>query len=216
MIEPWKVIFIIVLVAILVVYSYIRLGTSLLCKDLFGQMTRQDAHDYYYLLFTIDNLFKEKDILYSATRSTVLGMVRHKGVVPWVKGYDLLVFEKDLEKIKGMRDDFTKKGMSLDIFQMTVSYKDKKLNLYGFREEGNKLYHVSENLRNTDFFTQDELYPIRRYVFGDIYIQGPDKPIPYLQRTYGKNILTECSSVSNKNIGLRMRDIDYKTVYTNR
>ena len=216
MVELWKVIFIIVFITFLVVYSYIRLDTSLSCKDLFGEMSRQDAHDYYYLLFTIDKIFTEKDILYSATRSTVLGLVRHKGVVPWVKGYDLLVFEKDLEKIKGMRDEFTKNGLSLDIFQMSVSYKDKKLNLYGFREEKDKLYHVTEKLRHTDFFTQDELYPIRRYVFGDIYIQGPDKPIPYLQRTYGKNILTECSSVSNKNIGLRMNDNDYKTVYINR
>ena len=41
----------------------------------------------------------------------------------------------------------------------------------------------TESWKNS-FFLDKEIYPIKRYKFGDLYLNGPKNPIPYLDRTY--------------------------------
>ena len=38
----------------------------------------------------------------------------------------------------------------------------------------------------SEWFYEDELFPIRRFSFGKININGPNKPTKYLDRSYGK------------------------------
>jgi len=67
----------------------------------------------YQIIKTIDDIFTKNNITYWADGGTLLGAVRHKGIIPWDYDCDLKVFLWDAPRITKLADEFAKRGFNL-------------------------------------------------------------------------------------------------------
>lgn len=70
-------------------------------------------HKLYDLMDIFDSLCKKNNIQYWIDSGTMLGAVRHKGIIPWDDDIDICVHEKDRQKLLKLKNDFEKQGCGL-------------------------------------------------------------------------------------------------------
>ena len=165
----------------------------------------QDVLKCYQILYDITTLFEKYNIEYYIDGGTLLGAVRHKGLIPWDDDLDVEVLQKNESVLKS--DNFkrilNKKGY--DIIQYRLGYKIFKINgrnienykwKYPFLdvfiskiEDGRTKLVLSDKDNQWDkcHFLKDELYPLKKYKFGKIEVNGPNNPYEYLTKCYGKD-----------------------------
>jgi LicD family len=140
----------------------------------------------------LDQLFQEAGIDYWICDGTLLGAVRHQGLVPHDDDIDVECRQQDLEHLSKLPTDheywgFEKGGqwqgfpvyklrfrgdVSVDVFPRHFPPKDDT-------EEVEKKY----------FPTADEIFPLCRFAFENIQVWGPNQADSYLKRLYGNDCL---------------------------
>jgi phosphorylcholine metabolism protein LicD len=55
------------------------------------------------------SICNENNLYYIIAFGTLLGSVRHKGLIPWDDDIDLIMYFKDLDKIKKVLSEFSEK-----------------------------------------------------------------------------------------------------------
>ena len=65
----------------------------------------------YKLAETIDWVFEENQLHYWATGGTILGVMRHQGLIPWDDDIDICVFQKDEHKLNSI--DYKSHGLQI-------------------------------------------------------------------------------------------------------
>ena len=168
------------------------------------------------LLLMMDKIHKiltEHKIKYFVEGGSLLGAVRHNGMIPWDDDIDIGVFDKDFEKIiplfeKNLYDDEihillqrTTKDM-IKVFVANLWFKNKEtgkligtptLDIFRYTKGNNivKLASIAERIRFPNcYFKCDELFPLKEYKFDNITVMGARLPLPYLHRYYGNDCLT--------------------------
>jgi len=154
------------------------------------------------ILFKIvKDILEKNDITYWIQGGTLIGAVRNKGIIPWDDDVDISIFEKDAQKLVNLKEELNK--INLDIVEAFFGYKifdkngDKIKSDYNFKfpfidifvtkDDNNIIKYTSEralNIWQNDYFTHDELYPLKKYKFEEYEVYGPNNPIPYLNRLY--------------------------------
>ncbi len=162
------------------------------------------VHTLYQIMKDIHDVFTTYNIEYWIQGGTLLGAVRHKGLIPWDDDIDINIKLKDEALFLALKPIFEKLGYyyhlaigkntavrfysivspiqnftrtpCVDVF-LTKDNEDNTISYYpghGFSREGKPI-----------FITKDELYPLKEYQFGPIKIIGPNNPYPYLNASYG-------------------------------
>ena len=72
----------------------------------------------YAIARVVDETFKEAEIHYQATAGTLLGCVRHQGLIPWDNDLDVCMYEEDKDKLDKLERLLNDSG-----FQLTESPK---------------------------------------------------------------------------------------------
>ncbi|MDR3646298.1 MAG: LicD family protein [Candidatus Babeliales bacterium] len=183
----------------------ISINTSY-CKDPFAHVEPRIVQKLYQTLLDVHSFFTNNNISYFIDSGTLLGAVRHRGLIPWDDDLDLCIFEKDeqafLNLFSILKDiGYTLIGMPFgykiyhkdgdliegypwthpgcDIFIMTC---DNKKAFYKHRWSKEQKVNLTVDL--------DDLFPLRTYNFGPLQVPGPKNPTPYLNNWYGDDYLT--------------------------
>jgi lipopolysaccharide cholinephosphotransferase len=153
----------------------------------------------YKLNNTIHNIFLEYEIPYWADGGTLLGAIRHKGIIPWDNDIDYGILYEDvkfLQRNQGIRKAFIAKGYKI------VTHRDGWMNieqikkpgvvadLFPYKLRGDKLNHSGEAARYSwpkCYHMYSDVFPLKEYKFGSGIVLGPKTPKPMLDKCYGKS-----------------------------
>lgn len=135
--------------------------------------------DYLLTLTTlikiISEILEKNNIEYSIYGGTLLGAIRHDGVIPWDDDGDIIIFEKDLNNFLLLENEFIKYNINLikrNSFYKLV-YHDKD-NLY-FVDIF--IFKIGEKWVKSIGFPNDELlktkvFPLIKYNFNQFKLLG--------------------------------------------
>lgn len=164
----------------------------------------------YDLLQIVNALLRENHIPYSMDGGTLLGAVRHKGVIPWDDDGDLFLMENDKGRFLALSDQLKEKGVilqdtQLEAFKLSFDAKTLKQR-YGITEkeaanvdvfvaeedsDGIIRYksHFHKHQFPKEYFYRDELQHMQDYPFGPpekgLVLSGPANAGRYLNTFYG-------------------------------
>jgi phosphorylcholine metabolism protein LicD len=157
----------------------------------------------YQLLKDTDELLTANQVPYLITGGTLLGAVRHQGIIPWDDDIDIALPAEAQEQFIALIPAFKKLGYWVlpEIFGYrivkpvhpslvwqwmgkTYFWKMICLDVFTLVRNNDKAEGYLPLWPN-DYFYLHEIYPLKRYRFGALWVQGPQKATPYLDRSYG-------------------------------
>jgi lipopolysaccharide cholinephosphotransferase len=163
----------------------------------------------YQMTYDTISIFDNNGLFYFADGGTLLGCVRHKGIIPWDDDVDLCIMESDTTKFLSLRKQFKKCGYGIvkayDAFGATFGYKifylSRKhikgfnysfpfIDIFLYKKMGSKFKPALKDARDiwpAEWFKPDELFPLKKYKFGNFELNGPNKYDEYFNRLYGKD-----------------------------
>lgn len=166
-----------------------------------------------YTLKTIDMIFNEHNIWYNAAYGTLLGGIRHWGLIPWDDDGDLLIQRKDVDNIMSLKDEFKKNGLYLEkdwkLIKVYMNVdKYPFVDLFINEDIDGKFLRCMEPFTNTchypnknqDWWWKYVGYPSswvmerKRIKFDNFELWAPIKSLDLLKFWYGNDVLTTCKT----------------------
>jgi len=173
----------------------------------------------YQLAKDTHEIFVKHGVEYWIFAGTMLGAVRHKGLIPWDDDIDVEVFLDQKELILSLRPVFEDAGYVLfeenyglfRVFSQNgtslpgYKYKFPYLDIFFVVEKNEKIYFHLPTWRRRQgepiYITKKELYPLKEYVFGEITLYGPNDPINHFIYSYGRDWNTVAVKVNHLSQG---------------
>lgn len=160
------------------------------------KMTPENVGDYYKMLQVVDKVFTEHGVTYWIDGGTLLGAVRHGGMIPWDDDADIEVFKSDAEKIWSLNSVFNKLGYKVSDWSWgdglriyPIDKKQPKLDIFLVKEVAGKVVIANGNFPK-NYWYLSELTHFVRMQFGPIQLNAPYEVMRYLYTFYGKDVLT--------------------------
>ena len=157
----------------------------------------------YKMLHIVNMLFEKNNIPYWMDGGTVLGAVRHNGIIPWDDDADIQVMKKYYQNILDMESEFNSHNLILmkTWFGFKVFFKDGK-NIDGYEwkypfvdifimEEKNGIIQYESSTARANwsncYYEADDINNLQDYNFGNFYLKGVNERATkqYLDRCYG-------------------------------
>lgn len=198
--------------------------TSYLPVNKFEETDEVTVKRVYLLGRLISKIFDDHQLPYWVTTGTLLGCVRHKGLIPWDDDLDICLLDKDEDKLLSLNYVFEKHDLKLQEafsgyclyhkFESESSYNpvgnellDYRLpfcDIFIMREQNDRVElrnAASRILWKNEWFTNSDLRPFQKLIYGDFYFRAPKNPLPFLRQKYGDDCL---------NVGMT-HNYDHKT-----
>lgn len=161
----------------------------------------EDLESINKLFKKIVPLLEKHNIQYWIIGGTLLGAIRNKGIIPWDDDVDISILESDEQKLLNLKEELDNLDLNItDIFFGYKIYeKNGKIipNKSNFKfpfidifitKKQDKIINFkssdANNMWENDYFTNEELFPLKKYQFEDYYVYGPNNPYDYLNRAY--------------------------------
>jgi len=157
------------------------------------------------MLRVFNKICKDNNIKYWCTQGTLLGVIRHKGWIPWDGDIDISMLEEDYNKLKIIIQDLLPKDMWFQNSETDKYYKasqaveakirDLNSCYIEYTNNGGTSWH---NGLQIDIFVynkssaakhqpKDIIFPLKNMVFEDIKVYVPNNYEKYLNNTFGDN-----------------------------
>ncbi len=162
----------------------------------------------YDLLQQVTCELDRNGIEYIITSGTLLGSVRHQGMIPWDDDADIAIVMEDnedpvqikqkvLDCLKVLNKNninsyehrvgniliahFNNTPSCVDIFFLQKTNEDSSS--FGGKTPYRYLAPFDTKYPN-EYYFYNEIFPIKEYTFGPIILKGPNNPYLFLERTY--------------------------------
>jgi lipopolysaccharide cholinephosphotransferase len=154
----------------------------------------------YRLAYLFHNIMVKHSILYYASGGTLLGSIRHKGIIPWDNDLDFCIplVDKCRFLSKEVIKEFSKSGYKVDEgkngWYRILGKKGKDSADIFFVEMTKRgdewiIQHTDKALKfwPNDYIKYKDLFPLKERPFGSGFILTPNRPKPSLTSLYGKS-----------------------------
>lgn len=195
----------IIIPIIIVLFFYFSNDKEYFSNDLYTETSDQNKQKLYNVIQDIDSIFKVNSLDYWIEGGTLLGAVRHRGLIPWDDDLDIQIKSSDIKLLLsetlveqlnqknyeivewwGGYKIYPKNGAKVKDYPWKFPFCDIfPMDYYPDRE----IYHYkSEKARKfwPDAYTsKSDLYPLKKYKFGKLLVKGPNLCSSILNRSYG-------------------------------
>jgi len=182
------------------------------CID--SALPRTDPHSvgcFYDLFMKVDRLFKERGLPYWAISGTLLGAVRHGGMIPWDDDIDIAICAENVPLLEELKGVLAERGLELYHYSEAEFYKifpadgtpcpKKGGGFYPWKYpfvdvfpliliDGTRtyMYEAWRDSSPNDFFYPNDLsFPPSELPFGPTTIPAPAGYLDYVRRAYGED-----------------------------
>ncbi len=160
------------------------------------KMTPENVGNYYKMLQVVDMVFNEHGVKYWIDGGTLLGAVRHGGMIPWDDDADIEVFEADAARVWELNPVFNKLGYKVSDWSWgdglriyPLHGQQPKLDIFLVKQVNDRIVIANGNFPKNYWFP-NELTPLKRIKFGPVILNCPNELTRYLITNYGKNFMT--------------------------
>ena len=170
------------------------------------------------LLINTQICFDKLNIKFLPMYGTLLGLVRHKGIIPWDDDIDISIDKKYFDVIMKNNDIFSKYGLEVYLWKynkkmsfIKIFYKNEKkisihewswpfIDVFGYYEKDNKFY-VENNEGDNYKLNKEDILPFKSNLFENIPMNMPNNVDNVLNSLYGNDWENICysSSFDHKN-----------------
>lgn len=161
-------------------------------------ITKKQSNALYRSLKFFHDMCVKHKITYFIAFGTLLGAVRHQGVIPHDDDGDLCVLEKDLPKLRKLIPKFQKKGYILEEYKTWYFAMDNDhglgIDIFVVKpnKKGDKFVYADPYWQTAEsgggktcYFDTNQLFPLLPARFGNFFLYVPHNPIHHLNRCYG-------------------------------
>jgi len=171
-------------------------------------ISKRQSNSLYRLMKFIHDACTEAGIQYWIFGGTLLGAVRHQGLIPWDDDGDIAIMQKDKKRFESLRKKFEDNGYDFDnspddddepcISKGTCSYiitgrKKGDLGCDVFFMKSSKdmityadpFWEDSDNGGGRCAFVKNHVFPLVPIRFGNFFLFAPNNPIFHLNSCYG-------------------------------
>lgn len=165
-------------------------------------MSKKEIQLSYKLIRDVTNTFDKYGVKYFMVGGTLLGSIRHGGIIPWDDDMDIAVIDSDIEKTHRALTQLAKEGkiryktIEFGIIKIySVHSKEYPfIDLFFYTREDDKYLFKEQSHRDiwpNEWFHKSELFPLQKGKFGPLQLNTPFAPIPHIERAFGTNWNTE-------------------------
>lgn len=115
---------------------------------------REEGPVFYDLLKKVDQIFTEHKIIFWAHAGTLLGAVRHQGIIPWDDDIDVCILDSDEKAMVALKDELEQQGLGL--------YYSEEKDFY-------KIFNLNGALIKNVWEDSEDFHPYR-YPFVDVFV----------------------------------------------
>jgi len=179
------------------------------------QIPSQHKEILEMLLDKVARVLEKEKIVYFIDGGTLLGAVRHEGLIPYDDDIDIGVFHNDFEELAHIL--YTKMGKDgqheirievttpelIKVYVEGLWCKNNDtgaliatptLDIFKWEKHNDqiRLCLGDRRLFKNCFYLKKEFYPLQDYKFGNLIVKGSNDPQKYLHRYYGADCLDVC------------------------
>lgn len=168
--------------------------------------SKEDVQEIYQLMKDVDDVFVFLGIEYWVDGGTLLGCVRHEGLIKWDDDLDICIEKKhkpNLKKAFSILEslDYDVKMVSPTIYNIAHNkFKDRHninpwscpcIDIQVMDENKGKIFELYYRMTHPHiFFLRQDLFPLKKLPFGPLNLPCAHAPHRYLEALYGPNYLT--------------------------